>query len=116
MPHDEQISIEKRQGKSADVLIFKVVGPVTLRTLFTFQGELRGTPSPALTILDFTAVPYLDSSGMGAVINQYVHCMRHEVRLCAVGVNARALELFKLTKVDTLIPLFDTVEEAEDEA
>jgi hypothetical protein len=30
------------------------------------------------------------------------------------GVNSRALELFKLTKVNTLIPMFATVEEAEE--
>jgi anti-sigma B factor antagonist len=77
---------------------------------------LRATPSPAVTILDFTGVPYLDSAGMGAVINQYVHCQRNHVKLFAAGVNNRALELFRLTKVDTLIPIFPHVEEAESHA
>ena len=116
MPSDEQISIERKEGKSSDVLIYTVTGPITLRTLFEFQQELRSTTSPAVTILDFTGVPYLDSAGMGVVINQYVHCMKNNVKLLAVGVNNRALELFKLTKVDTLIPLYATMEEAEAKA
>jgi anti-sigma B factor antagonist len=113
MPTDEVLSIEQKQGKSPDVLIFTFTGPITLRTLFEFQSQVRGTPSPAVTIFDFTAVPYVDSAGMGVVINQYVHCQKNHVKLFAAGVNNRALELFRLTKVDTLIPLYASVEEAE---
>jgi|SRR5271168_957758 len=116
MSRDEQISIERRQGKSSDVLILTVTGPITTSTLFAFQDELRGAPSPAVTVLDLTGVPYLDSGGMGSVINHYVHCQKNHRKLFTVGVNNRALELFKLTKVDTLIPMFATVEEAEAEA
>lgn len=113
MATDEVLSFERREGKSPDVLIFTVTGPITLRTMFAFQAELRGTPSPALTILDLTGVPYLDSAGIGVVINQYVHCQKNKVKLVVAGVNSRALELFKLTKVNTLIPMFATVDEAE---
>ena len=113
MPADEQLTIERREGKSADVQIFTLTGPITLRTMFPFQSELRSAPSPAVTILDMAGVPYLDSAGMGVVINQYVHCQKLHCKLFAAGVNNRALELFKLTKVDTLIPLFATVEDAE---
>jgi len=113
MASEEHLTIEPRQGKSAATLIFTITGPITVRTLFDFQNALRGAPSPAVTIFDMTGVPYLDSGGMGSVINHYVHCTRNHTRLFAVGVNSRALELFKLTRVDTLIPLFATVEEAE---
>jgi len=36
--------------------------------------------------------------------------------MVAAGVNSRVMELFKLTKVDTVIPLAGTVEEAEAKA
>lgn len=113
MATEEHLSIERRAGKSAGILIFTVIGPITVRTLFDFQNELRGTPSPAVTILDLTGVPYLDSGGMGSVINHYVHCLRNGGKLSVAGVNSRALALFKLTKVDTLIPMYASVEEAE---
>jgi anti-anti-sigma regulatory factor len=50
------------------------------------------------------------------VINHYVHCQNGGARLVAAGVNSRVMELFKLTKVDTVIPLAGTVEEAEAKA
>jgi anti-sigma B factor antagonist len=113
MATDEVLTFERREGKSPEVLIFTVTGPITLRTMFGLQAELRGTASPALTILDLTGVPYLDSAGIGVVINQFVHCQKNKRKLVVAGVNSRALELFKLTKVNTLIPMFATVDEAE---
>jgi len=58
----------------------------------------------------------MDSAGMGAVINHYVHCQNRGARLVVSGVSSRVMELFKLTKVDTVIPLAETVEEAEGRA
>jgi anti-sigma B factor antagonist len=115
MPSDETLSYERKEGRSPDVAIFSVTGPITVRNLFALQDELRKVPPP-LTILDFAGVPYIDSAGMGMVINLYVHCMRAKTKLAAAGINNRALELFKLTKVDTLIPMFGTVDEAEAKA
>ncbi|MGA3373232.1 MAG: STAS domain-containing protein [Terracidiphilus sp.] len=50
---------------------------------------------------------------MGAIINHYVHCQNKGVQLIVAGVNSRVMELFKMTKVDTVIALAGTVEEAE---
>ena len=92
------------------------LGPVTLRNLFDLQSKLRVGEPPPLTILDLTGVPYMDSAGMGAVINHYVRCQGKGKRLIAVGVSPRVLELFKITRVDAVIPMVATVEEAEAKA
>lgn len=113
MATDELISIERNPGKAVGVEIIRLSGPLTLRNLFDLQNELRSTPPAAVTILDMTAVPYLDSSGMGAVINHYVRCQKCGTKLIVAGVNSRALELFMLTKVHTVIPMAVSVEEAE---
>jgi anti-sigma B factor antagonist len=101
-------------GKTPDSRILKLDGPLTLSNLFGFQAELRKQTS--LTILDLSAVPYMDSAGMGAIINYYVACQKHGHRLIVAGANYRVLELFKLTKVDQLITLADSVEAAEAQA
>jgi len=113
MATDEPISIERNPGKAAGVEIIRLSGPLTLRNLFDFQNELRSTPPAAVTILDMTAVPYLDSSGMGAVINHHVHCQKCGSKLVVAGVNSRALELFLLTKVHTVIAMAANVNDAE---
>ena len=45
------------------------------------------------------------------VIRHYVRCQDKGVRFIASGVNARVLELFKLTNVDAVIPMIAAVED-----
>ena len=113
MLNDAPLSIERTDGNTPGTVIFRFAGPLTLRNIFTMQEQLRAGDLPRLTILDLSNVPYMDSAGMGAVINHYVHCQNGGARVIAAGVSSRVMELFKLTKVDTVIPLAGTVEEAE---
>ena len=71
---DAPLSIERVEGKAAGTVIFRFAGPLTLHNLFKMQERLREGELPRVTILDFSQVPYMDSAGMGAVINHYVHC------------------------------------------
>lgn len=113
MAIDDPLQIERREGKSADTLIFQLTGPVTLRNLFDLQGQLRSGEQPKAAILDLSGVPYMDSAGMGAIMNYYVHCQNHGVKLIIVGVSSRVLELFKMTRVDTVMTFAAGIDEAE---
>ncbi len=113
---DAPLSIDRQAGKVPGTRILGLSGPLTLRNLFIFQEELRQGLEPLAAILDLSAVPYMDSAGMGAIINYYVHCEKNGIRMTVCGVSSRVMELFKLTKVDTVIPLAGTAEEAEDRA
>jgi anti-sigma B factor antagonist len=113
MAIDDPLSIQREEGKTAGTLIFRLTGPLTLRNMFDFQSQLRSADPPPVTILDLTGVPYMDSAGMGLVVNHYVRCQAKGVRLIAAGVSPRVMELFKLTKVDAVIPLAASVEDAE---
>jgi anti-sigma B factor antagonist len=103
----------RRAGKAPGTVILQLTGPLTLSNLFDFQAELRNGEQPRLAILDLSGVPYMDSSGMGAIINYHVHCERNGARLVVAGVNTRLLELFKLTHVDTVIAMGASVEAVE---
>ena len=93
--------------------ILTLVGPLTLMNLFEIQAELRAGHLPKLSILDLSGVPYMDSAGMGLIVNHYVHCENQGSRMVVVGVSPRVHELFKITKVDAIIPQALTVELAE---
>lgn len=113
---DAPLSVDRFQGSSPDVLIYHLNGPLTLRNMFDLQSELRSAATPPLTLIDLTAVPYMDSAGMGLVMNHYVHCQSRGAKLFIIGANQRVLDLFKITRVDTVLPLAATVEEAESKA
>lgn len=113
MLNDGPLTIERKDGKQPGTRVFSLVGPLTLRNLFEFQSELRNLTPPPLTVIDLTEVPYMDSAGMGLVMNHYVRCQTRGTKLVVVGANNRVLDLFKVTKVDTVLPLVPTMEEAE---
>lgn len=109
---NEPLTIEIVPTKNPDARVIALQGPVTINTLFDFQQELRNATSP-VTILEMLGVPYMDSAGMGAIINFYVSCQKHKRKLIVCGLNYRVIELFKLTNVDQLITIVDDLAEAE---
>jgi anti-anti-sigma factor len=110
---DDPLSFECQPGKAAGTRIYRLRGPLTMRNLFEFQAELRIGQPPLVAIFDLTGVPYMDSAGMGALTNYFVHCEKNGIEMIVAGAGNRVVELFKLTRVDTIIPLAATVEAAE---
>ena len=43
----------------------------------------------------------------------YVRCQTKGAKLIVAGANSRVMDLFKVTKVDTVLPLVGTIEDAE---
>jgi len=113
MAIDDPLTIEQQPSAVPLTVVLRLIGPVTLRNLFDLQARLRSGDLPKNQILDLSGVPYMDSAGMGAVINHHVHCENKKVRLVISGVSPRVLELFRMTRVDTIMTLAPTIEEAE---
>lgn len=113
MALDAPLTYERKEGKTPTTRILILNGPLTLRNMFELQAELRADPQPKVSILDLSGVPYMDSAGMGMVINHYVHCQNAGAKMIAVGVTPRVHELFRMTRVDSVIPQAVTIEAAE---
>ncbi len=69
--------------------------------------------TPSVMILDMSDVPYMDSAGLGLIMNYYVSATDHGRKLMLAGVNERVTELFKMTRVSGVLTSFPTVEAAE---
>lgn len=113
MAIDDALVIERKEGKAPGTLVFHLTGPLTLRNLFDLQSQLRAGDLPRISILDLGGVPYMDSAGMGAIMNYYTHCQNKGVKLVVAAVSSRVMELFKMTRVDKVIAFAPSVEEAE---
>ena len=113
MAIDGPLQIDLENGKTSGTLIIRLTGPLTLRNIFDLQTQFRTLKETPLTILDMTGVPYMDSAGMGVVVNGHVHCQSRGGKLVAVGVSSRILALFEMTHVDKVIAMAPTLEEAE---
>jgi anti-anti-sigma factor len=105
----EKLVFEPLPGTN-DEHVYILRGPLTLGNIFAVQEVLR--EQSATTILDLTGVPYMDSAGLGVLVNSYVSHQKRGQRLVLVGVNQRVQELFKLTKVDNVLEIVPNMEAA----
>ncbi len=110
--HDEQLTYTSAPGQREGTIIVKLTGPLTLSTLFPLQDEFR-TIKPQVLILDLSDSVYMDSAGLGLIMNYYVSAQRHGRKLFLTGVDERISALLKLTHVDKILSVFPTVEQAE---
>jgi anti-anti-sigma factor len=99
-------------GQSEGTKVLKLIGPLTLTTMFSFQNEFRAI-KPQVLILDLSETPYMDSAGLGLIMNYYVSAEGSGRKMLLASVNERVLSLLEMTKVDKVLKSYPTVETAE---
>lgn len=102
-------------GSRDGIEIVSLSGPFTLGNMFQLQRSVQEL-RPQLLIFDLTHVPYMDSAGLGLLVNFYVAAQKNGRRMVVVGATPRIISLFELTKVDSLLKVYPTVEDAERES
>lgn len=100
-----QLDIREVKPGSA---VADLVGPLTLGTsLHAADARLQQALKNGLPrlVLNMTAVPYMDSAGLGVLITASGMAKEQggELRLCAVS--DRVLSLIKMTRTDSLLPI-----------
>lgn len=78
-----------------------------------FKEDMRQMTSdaPDRVILDLTQVDFIDSSGLGAIVSA-MKTLRSDMRLDLAGLSPTVRKVFRLTRMDTVFQLFDTVDDA----
>jgi len=109
---DEALTFTQRPGSHDGIQILSLSGPFTLGNMFQFQRALQDI-KPQYLIFDMSQVPYMDSAGLGLLVNFYVAAQKNGRKMAVVGVTPRIMALFELTKVDSLLKIYPTVESAE---
>ena len=113
-------TIEQVPATKPQTAVFRFTGPFTARDMFQSltPAEMRQLLEPAscdghtVQVLDLTAVPYMDSAGLGIIVSHYVRCQAKGVKLVLAGVGPKVLLLFQMTNTHQLVPTAATVEEA----
>jgi len=116
-------TIERIEGRAPQTVIYAISGPfnardmygsmkqVALGNIFEFKPD-NGAEAPTLHIFDLSRVPQMDSSALGTIVSHFISCRNKGIRVIAVGPSTNVVQLFKFTKVDTLIPTAATIEAA----
>ncbi|MBZ5681881.1 MAG: STAS domain-containing protein [Acidobacteriia bacterium] len=91
--------------------VLSLRGPLTMENVSPFLNAVRRESAPTM-ILDFSGVPYLDSSGLGSLVSAYTSCQKAGRRVALTGVNKRVMKVFEITKVEEIFLMFPTLSDA----
>lgn len=100
----EPLEISINPGHSSDAIVLQLTGPLILDNLFSFQRSWREQSAPSITV-DLTLVPYVDSSGIGSLVNLYVSRQKIGGSVYLMGVSERVMTALAVTKVDKIFSI-----------
>jgi anti-sigma B factor antagonist len=109
---DPNLVLDSQLDEARGICAMKLTGPLVLSNMFDFQKRLREEKSRGL-IIDLSDEPYIDSAGIGVLVNGTVSCKTHDRTLVLAGVTERVMTVLRITKVDTLFHFADSKAEAE---
>lgn len=110
----DKLQVESLPGSVPETRVLRLTGSVTLDCCFDLQDMLRADPD-TFVVVDMTDVRYVDSSGIGCLLNGYMAHHMAGGRLVLVGVNPRVRETLQETRVVQFLAIYDSVQQAEKE-
>jgi anti-anti-sigma factor len=111
MPKD-QLEYTFRTTTNLRCTVLTLQGGLTLSHIFVLQNEMHEVDADLL-VLDCSGLEYIDSAGLGVVVNSYVSQSNKGRKIALVGVSERVWALFTSTRVDQFFPRFSSIEAAE---
>lgn len=102
-----QLSVHTQQ----DATVVSVAGDLDIHNAPGLGEQLDEVvrARPALVVVDLAGVGFLDSSTLGVLIGVYKQLQEAGGRLCLAGVQPHILKVLQITRLDEIIPVFDTV-------
>jgi anti-anti-sigma factor len=106
--HDDNLTIEELPPSANGDAVWRLTGPLVITSFFEFQERVRADKSKVLA-LDFSGVPYIDSTGIGALMSIYASRQKDGRRLLLVAVQPRVRAALQITKVEQFFSFADTL-------
>jgi anti-sigma B factor antagonist len=96
--------------------VVKLLGEVDLHNSREVKNTLLDYVEKQCHVLvDFSGLDYIDSSGMATLVEAFNRSKTKNVGLHIVGATGAPLQVFKLTRLDSIFSLFDSVEQAAEQ-
>jgi anti-anti-sigma factor len=95
--------------RSGSAAILRIAGDVTSGS----EAELMAGFNRAIddgasaVVLDFTAMEYMNSGGIGLLVTLLVRAQRGGARLLATGLSDHYRQILALTRIDEAIEIYD---------
>lgn len=107
----KQLSLETEVTPQPGVKTIALIGSLTLETVAGFNSTLREETSPVL-LLNLTKLEWLDSAGVGALVQLLVRRAKGKGALALAGLSPRNHGVLDVAHVLNLFSVFPTTEDA----
>ena len=108
----DSLKITSRAAGISDSRVLALAGKLGLDSVPDFLRALRAETEKNI-ILDLTEMTYVDSSGVGALVQQFSAMKKEGRQMILVKPHDRVVAVLQITKVLSLFQRFDSVAEAE---
>lgn len=105
------LDLEKLASSNGSQMVMRLNGKLSLETVHNFVQTLR-PESAAHLILDLSGVSFLDSAGVGALVQLFVHRRNHGQTFALTGLTKQSSAVMQVAGLTKLLPIHATVDEA----
>jgi anti-sigma B factor antagonist len=105
------LDLERQPGSSGNQIVMRLNGKLSLETVHNFVQTLRPEPAAHL-ILDLGGVSFLDSAGVGALVQLFVHRRNQGKTFALTGLTTQSGAVIQVAGLTKLLPIHSSVEEA----
>jgi len=106
-----QLSIEREPAPDGNLLIIRLIGKLSLESVHDFISTMRAEPAVHL-VLDMSALSFLDSAGVGALVSLFVTRRNHSKTLALAALTQQGAAVMQVSGLLKLLPVYLSVEEA----
>src|SRR5579863_4683799 len=106
--------VEKRQLEGG-ITLLNVEGVIKLGESAQFFAQTLDralADDQGHVVIDFTRINYIDSTGIGELVGYLGRFRSFNRELLLVNPNERIRRLLQIAKLDSLFPIYDTIEAA----
>jgi anti-anti-sigma factor len=114
MARKEESRIAPQVSQHDGATVIKLAGEIDMNHSPAVHQSLVEvlTAKPARLIIDLTAVSYMDSSGVGILVDALRRMRASNGKLALVAVAPRVLSVLQITKLDQFFEMYATLPEA----
>ena len=106
-----QLDLERLPGKDGRQGVTRLKGKLSLETVHNFIQTMRAETAGHL-ILDMSGVSFMDSAGVGALVQIFVHRRNQGQTFAMAGLTKQGGAVMQVAGLTKLLPVYDSVEEA----
>jgi len=111
--HTPTLELARETVSDQNVAVLKLDGKLTLETVHNFLESTRSESAPAL-ILDMSRVQFVDSAGVGALVQILVHRRTLKQKFALAGLTDQGRAVIEVCGLLKLIPCYATIAEAKE--